>query len=318
MVAFMRQVSSIMASNQENALGSCNIRQQGSDAENKMMIDDFHREKESKQLPLDWNRDDLKCTVKNAGSICSFNSIKHENSVRTLTNSRTDVFPSVHKSFVKDSCRTSILPNQNSSRDKSLEHPITENKCKTRDRYDFEDENVDFDKDSSINSIEVKIDAAQENGYRLQVDNQNGGHPETEIPDCFHAAEIRIGRRQSREKQYVCHQGREKQYGCLLDAEKQDGFLDAEEQDGGLQDRTNQDGCLQNAEKQNGFLDAEKQDGGPQNAEKQDNRRPLANDDRRKPPSFGNGLLPRELCSEAEGDLHEKQEWLYRDIQALR
>ena len=40
--------------------------------------------------------------------------------------------------------------------------------------------------------------------------------------------------------------------------------------------------------------------------------------DRRVVGLAGDGSLPPELSQEAEGDLHEKPDWVDRDVQALR
>ncbi|XP_018009768.1 alpha-tocopherol transfer protein-like [Hyalella azteca] len=45
---------------------------------------------------------------------------------------------------------------------------------------------------------------------------------------------------------------------------------------------------------------------------------PKFSDDRREPPTATDGLLPDEYFAEAELDLHEKQEWIVRDVEALR
>lgn len=40
--------------------------------------------------------------------------------------------------------------------------------------------------------------------------------------------------------------------------------------------------------------------------------------DRRQVAGAGDGALPKELAAEAEDDVHEKPEWVDRDVQALR
>lgn len=40
--------------------------------------------------------------------------------------------------------------------------------------------------------------------------------------------------------------------------------------------------------------------------------------DRRVVAGSGDGSLPSVLCEEAEGDLHEKPDWVDRDVEALR